>query len=128
MGVFTSIRTIRNNSPFNAIVRHNEDRVEDSVNAGDAISYGRNVPWCNNQTEFVGRHIYVRLIRPDAVDIYHGIWQRDVGGDNRVRSSRNEEAALWVDPGDSISGQSGAGGNRGLFIDANSEIRLDPSA
>lgn len=127
MGVVTGISSIRNNSQFEVQVEHNEDNTLDIIQPGTGIRYGRRVPYANNQTEFNARHIAVRLVRPEP-DIMHAIWQRRVGNEDLVRSSRNEETARFDDPGSGIPGDSTTGGNKALFIDANSNIFLDPSS
>lgn len=127
MGALTGIKQIRNNSQLTAQVEHNQSNTLVNVGAGQAVAYDDRVPWATNEAEFNARHIAVRLIVPNGEDIVHAVWQRTVGGDDRVRSSRNAEVALWADPGDPINGESGVRGNRALYIAPDNSIQLDPS-
>ncbi|MBT2547468.1 hypothetical protein [Arthrobacter sp. ISL-65] len=127
VGALTQIKLIRNNSPYEAQVEQNEAGKFDVVPAnGGSIPYDDRVPWAATETEFYARHMAVRLRVPDPKpDIVWAIWQRNVDHDDRVRASRNEEIALWADPGAPIAGRSEVRGSRAIYIDSSGDISMD---
>ena len=125
MGTFTKILLIRNDSTFDVRLEHNEVGLWTNVPGnGGTASYSQRVPWAVDETQFNQRHLAVRVIRPNDVDIVHALWQRDVAGGNHVRHSRSTEIGVWADPGNPVSGDSADGGDRVLFIAGPESIQL----
>lgn len=124
MGTLTGIRSIINDSPNTVELEHHEDRDRLVVAAGGNSPYFHNVPWADNQAQFDQRRLDVRVVVPNQEDTVFGLWQRSVGGDDRIRFSETKETAQFADPGSLVAGSSEVGGNRVLQILGDNTIRL----
>ncbi|MGY1829085.1 hypothetical protein ACI8AA_01505 [Geodermatophilus sp. SYSU D01180] len=115
----TRIETVENNRNTAIEYQNLENSgCNRSVPANRSRSVGCDVPWVDNEDQFRTKHLE---IQDSSGRVIAHIWQRTVGGEDLVRTSRTG----WDDPGSAIGGNAVAGGKkRNLVVDDNG-VRLD---
>ncbi|MEV6034629.1 hypothetical protein AB0L65_25975 [Nonomuraea sp. NPDC052116] len=115
----TAFKFFKNLSDVPVMLWNHENKPHkyENILPGESRAIDEWVPHCHSKDRFDEDHfIEVRLIRQGGEDTILTIWQRDTGGDDRVRFAKSSEQPRWEDPGTAVPGSSEVGGNRVLFL------------
>ncbi|MGY1607666.1 hypothetical protein [Geodermatophilus sp. SYSU D00700] len=107
----TVVRNITNITGHRILFINSEtSRDNRYIDDNSTVSVDAWTPWCTKERDFPAHHF--EIINDENEQILWYVWQRNVGGDDRVRASRGG----WEDPGGRIEGRSQVGGSCNLFV------------